>query len=401
MAFRTSSTILVPSNGFHLPSDTSPTSARSETSGTSDITSRSSAPLITHAAPNPGLPSVDEPEDEQENEQEDRHEGWDLLAQVMVQRPDFQAFSRFQDLNVKNLLYYQIELETLREDLKEGVQRDWRKLGPDSVKYADRLVINKSSSAQWKQIEKLRRLLREYNEALVLYSQISALPVPNPANMEQLTKWIEAPALGNFCIGGDGSSAWGKPSENPTLRPSLRYLCYKAMTSLIPFGKTRQSDIRADLVVPTPLRDIDRVTRWVKDEVIPIVHRLKGNDSVQEETELGTRGIEDGPSSTEKSSERKLQEDERIRNVKPYPDSITLKITSGLSTVVACLLPTIAIGVLTTANTTLQKILYIGGFSAIFAIAIMLFTPNTPRLQIFTATAAFSAVLVVFIQRQQ
>jgi len=78
-----------------------------------------------------------------------------------------------------------------------------------------------------------------------------------------------------------------------------------------------------------------------------------------------------------------------------------VQFTSGVATVVACLLPTLAIGVLTTAQGNIQKLLYIGGFTALFAIGLMLLTDvGTSKVQVFTATAAFSAVLVVFVQNQ-
>jgi hypothetical protein len=57
--------------------------------------------------------------------------------------------------------------------------------------------------------------------------------------------------------------------------------------------------------------------------------------------------------------------------------------------VIASVLPTVAIGILTTAETRLQRLLYIGGFTALFAIGVMWLTDaNTSRVQVFTATAA-------------
>jgi hypothetical protein len=73
---------------------------------------------------------------------------------------------------------------------------------------------------------------------------------------------------------------------------------------------------------------------------------------------------------------------------KPYQKRI-LKITSLLATVVACLLPTVAIGILSTAKTNRDRLLYIGGFTTLFAIGLLLFTESgTSRLNIFMATAA-------------
>ena len=66
-----------------------------------------------------------------------------------------------------------------------------------------------------------------------------------------------------------------------------------------------------------------------------------------------------------------------------------MRFTASVATVVACVLPTVAIGVLTTAHGNTEKLLYIGGFTALFAIGLMFFTDaNTTRVQIFTATAA-------------
>jgi hypothetical protein len=58
--------------------------------------------------------------------------------------------------------------------------------------------------------------------------------------------------------------------------------------------------------------------------------------------------------------------------------------------IIACVLPTVAIGVLTTAQTTVERLRYIGGFTALFAIGVMWFSDaKTPRVNIFAATAAY------------
>jgi hypothetical protein len=64
-----------------------------------------------------------------------------------------------------------------------------------------------------------------------------------------------------------------------------------------------------------------------------------------------------------------------------------LKFTSSITTVVACVLPTLSIGVLATVHGMKHMLLYIGGFTAIFSIGLMILT-NASRVEIFTATAA-------------
>jgi len=66
-----------------------------------------------------------------------------------------------------------------------------------------------------------------------------------------------------------------------------------------------------------------------------------------------------------------------------------LRFTSAVATVAACLLPTLAIGVLTTARNMTETLLYIGGFTVLFSIGLMVLTTDASRMQIFTATAAY------------
>jgi len=77
-----------------------------------------------------------------------------------------------------------------------------------------------------------------------------------------------------------------------------------------------------------------------------------------------------------------------------------LRISSTITTVVACLLPTVAISVLAELHTMGQTLGAIAGFTALFALGLSWLTGGTSRVEIFTATAAFSAVMVVFVQNQ-
>ncbi|KAI8623903.1 hypothetical protein F5Y19DRAFT_343177 [Xylariaceae sp. FL1651] len=376
----------------HFLSDTSPTtSAPSETSGTSEATSRSTAPLVRHAVPRTVLrprTGSDDSRAEKGEPHPPRNEGWPLLAELMVKRPDFEAFSRFRELNVKNLLYYQVQLEQLRNSLRNMEERIYKNPSYEYLKDAGNFIDN-PDQPYWELVEKLRRLLREYNEALILFSQVSALPTPSSGNMENLTQWIASPEGGNFCVGGDGSQAWGdlyyiKPPE--TLGQYLR----KLVQSLKPGRSSTHLQFENDLVAPHPPRNIDRATRWIEDQVVPTYQHISQRFSQR------------FPYFFRKSSEdSRPKGDARIDRAKVYPHRTILTTTACISTIVACLLPTVAIAALTTAKTTVQRLLYIGGFSGILAAALILFTSKTPRLQIFTATAAFSAVLVVFVQNQQ
>lgn len=95
---------------------------------------------------------------------DDAVEGWPQLAQLMANTPDFAAFPRFRDLNVKSLLYYQCELHSLQKKLHKLEHAD--KAHPQRKRYslyADYLVNEVNASEQLETIRKIRKVLKEYS----------------------------------------------------------------------------------------------------------------------------------------------------------------------------------------------------------------------------------------------
>lgn len=45
--------------------------------------------------------------------------GWPRLAEIMAEVPEFAAFPRYRDLNIKSLLYYKAQLDVLQEKIME------------------------------------------------------------------------------------------------------------------------------------------------------------------------------------------------------------------------------------------------------------------------------------------
>lgn len=85
-----------------------------------------------------------------------RH-GWPLLAHKMAEVPEFAAFCRFGDLNTRNLLYYQVQLKSLRQQILEEEDRTSCNLG----RYD--LIVDDADSHYHKLLIDLRSLLREYS----------------------------------------------------------------------------------------------------------------------------------------------------------------------------------------------------------------------------------------------
>jgi hypothetical protein len=88
----------------------------------------------------------------------ERH-GWPLLAEVMSEVPEYAAFRRFRDLNAKNLLYYQVQLANLREEILK--EEDQVPLHDDLQRYG--VLAEKANTRYHKLMLELRQLLREYS----------------------------------------------------------------------------------------------------------------------------------------------------------------------------------------------------------------------------------------------
>ncbi len=95
--------------------------------------------------------------------------GWPRVAMLMAKTPDFASFSRFRDLNVKSLLYYQAELTRLRKKLHEEELDDALRGDEEAVKYAqraDKLIKSEApNNRQWELVKEMRVVLKEYSES--------------------------------------------------------------------------------------------------------------------------------------------------------------------------------------------------------------------------------------------
>jgi hypothetical protein len=79
---------------------------------------------------------------------------------MMAKTPDLASFSRFSDLHVKSLLYYQAELTLLREKIhrfeyEDAAHENW-------AERADKLV--QSRSKQFETVKEMRAVLKDYGK---------------------------------------------------------------------------------------------------------------------------------------------------------------------------------------------------------------------------------------------
>jgi hypothetical protein len=138
----------------------------------------------------------------------------------------------------------------------------------------------------------------------------------------------------------------------------------------------RDSDIwedpllRDDLIGADFSKDEDSMTVWIAANLVAPFHKLLGQHFV-----------------------RPLDHSAGLYN---YPDRTITKLSSLVATVVSSVLPIAGVIVLYFVENTLARIGIIAGMTALFSLCLALLTAAR-KSEIFAATAAFSAVLVVFL----
>jgi hypothetical protein len=93
--------------------------------------------------------------------------GWPALARRIANKPAFQAFPSFTDLNMKSLLYYQAQLVSLRRKLHEEEYNDFYHGEGAQTRIAedlDYLIDSEVKPIQLELIEQIRTVLDKYSK---------------------------------------------------------------------------------------------------------------------------------------------------------------------------------------------------------------------------------------------
>jgi hypothetical protein len=146
----------------------SATSGSSGSTPVNDSHSSQSSPEIEERSDSASSVTSSNPSRASNTFHRDALPGWPQLAEVMAKTPDFAALPRFRDLNIKSLLYYQVELTKLRNKLRVQEYVDSGDIGRFAER-ADYLVDNQESP-QFTIIKDIRRVLKEYSECSSFFS---------------------------------------------------------------------------------------------------------------------------------------------------------------------------------------------------------------------------------------
>lgn len=225
---------------------------------------------------------------------------------------------------------------------------------------------------------------------MLQFTKICALPDPDALNMDSLRSWLRSDDGGNYgiCDKYGPDKTWGNLRKRDVSK-SLWAQCLEVFVALVWPKDIPTSD--DDLVVTMPSTKIDGLTKWVAYYLIPLWwevtdawnKRRKGNaDATDAEKMQDTRQTADESATTKRKSKA-------FGTLESISEHAALRFTSGVTTVIACLMPVVAIAVLTQVSGTRDLLLCITGFAVMFAILLIFLTQGTSsRTDIFAATAA-------------
>ncbi|KAF2094721.1 hypothetical protein NA57DRAFT_45802 [Rhizodiscina lignyota] len=272
--------------------------------------------------------------------------GYTKIAALMSQYPESAIVKRFSDLNIQNILYLQAELVGLQQDLrrceaenetsrdveKEQLLLDWYTLSSTRDGEED--------NEQWQLALRIREKLKEYDEAVVRYSQMLSLQEPGEYELRNLQEWFRRPTMGAVYLTGRDRDVWKDGVDLVALKSAERHY---------PF------------------------VSWLNG-LTPTFHRIFGKYYKHPD-----------PTTADFAP-----------NTVYYTDSKISSFAALIGAVIASLLPVLAIVVLYFVTEMGKRLGLVAAFTAVFSICLWFLTEGR-LIEVFSATAAFSAVQVVFI----
>ncbi|EEU34028.1 uncharacterized protein NECHADRAFT_85466 [Fusarium vanettenii 77-13-4] len=263
--------------------------------------------------------------------------GYQKLAALMGRTNDLGVFRKFTRLNMLSLLSLQAELVELEADYGDICEDDVQ--GGEKFHLSFQELRNsreKPNSFQYEKLQEIRARLGEYMASLL------DLKPPSKKNVAVLREWLNDAKGGDEFLQGLERSQW-------------------------------DTVVDSDLVALHKVADNEDVfARCFRKATIHIYHRLwghKGHGGIVIDEESG---------------------------MVEYSDTKVGQVSQAVSTTLASILPVLAVLGLYFEKNLLNRIYIMIGITTIFAAVLSVFS-RVSRAEIFSATATFAAVEVVFI----
>ncbi|KAJ9602909.1 hypothetical protein H2200_012689 [Cladophialophora chaetospira] len=284
-------------------------------------------------------------------------DGYNGLSEQLGAHPALMILRRFLPLNARNILVMQGELLRLDDSLKVTIEDDSKSGNSKRTQYPYNIGLLKGphsepdDGVQWKKTKAMRKLLKNYSyEAILQVAALSQLAPVDKGDLACLRELLEKPC---------GS---GKPFPQ-----SLDYFTY---------AEENESDLTSLTGVH---KNKDMLTRWLDRWVRTVFHKYVGQKYHD-------------PISTAESGGSHV---EPLR-VHSYSDHAITSTIDTLSTILASILPTVAALGIYLIKDQMTRMGAIVACTLLFS-TIFTLIARPKRAECFAASAAFAAVLVVFV----
>lgn len=214
--------------------------------------------------------------------------------------------------------------------------------------------------------------LMDTDDALLQLSKVSALSDPEEYNMRSLRNWISDDSKG----GGQIKNEEGLVETYGDREDLEHTSSFRTVLSALIWAKPPPKGT-FDLVVTQPKAKIDGLTKWIVYYLCPYWFSIGGRLPAKADEEEQCAGV------------RHEKHDQANNTVERISEGAALRLTTNFSTILACLIPVVAIVVLKQLSHTRDLLLCITGFAVFFAAGLIFVTRGTSsKTEIFAATAA-------------
>jgi hypothetical protein len=239
---------------------------------------------------------------------------------------------------------------------------------------------------------------------------VSEFPDADSCNVDCLRKCAMKVCSDGSAITGPGSQIWGTLGTALDEKKKFWKLLLGLFVGLFKSQEEKRAPVDKEfqehLIVPRLGSKPDGLTLWVAHSFIPLFHyvwkacgeptwgKLWGKLHNQLSSCQLPRFHQDtkkrDSTATTETSESEGSDFSKVgeKNLTAYSKNWIFRVTSILTTIVACLLPVIAIIVLSRVKSMGMILGLIALFNTVFAFGLVLISSGSSRVDIFTATAA-------------
>ncbi|KAL9078111.1 MAG: hypothetical protein Q9157_002966 [Trypethelium eluteriae] len=292
--------------------------------------------------------------------------GYPKLARMMSFSSETTIFRRFRELHMLNLLRLQAELHDMEHELQEIRREDAESNDPVRMDYAQDFHLMRDSadtndSLQYDLLNRIGQKLKDYDKTLLAARQIGAANSPHQRDVKFLQNWLVRPKMGSNFLVGHERTIWD------------------------------DSNISDFVTIQPQQSDRDAFTFLLNGALLTFYDRIYGHRKT-------VRGLPQFQAYDKSRSNSLQRPDSRYgaEDIREYDDAKILRLSKVLSGTLSSLLPTLAILILYFVRRMIIRIALVIIFTGLFSMTLSLLT-EAKRVEVFSATAAFAAVEVVFI----